>query len=314
MLSERDLELAHPEAFDFAWGNLPAANRADFTRHLAGCRYCQGVVEEYSEIGQIIQNLPPHVEPSPDLEERTVAAMVAALAGQRAQTDRRSDPEDQAATSVYPIPEVQPPAGDETRVQLRPQLQPPAGDDTRVQPRPQLQPPTEPQAGPVVTQLPVWRRYQGRLAAVVAAAAAIITAAIVVPLSLGGGQITAAPVTVVIPLHATAAAKLIGDGAATGQATAHQAGPSWTFDMTVHGLKVLPGNDVYECWWAAPGSTRAHPQLVSGGTFVVDNSGSTTVTMTTGVDPRQFRTMEVTAESPGTGALHGTVILTGQTL
>jgi hypothetical protein len=298
MLSERDIELAHPDAFDFVFGNLPAANRAAFNRHLAGCRYCQGVVDEYSDIGQIIKDLPPHVEPPPDLEDRTVAAMVAALAGQRAQTDRRSDPEDQAATSLDPIPAVQPPAGDETRVQ----------------PRPQLQPPAEPQARPVVTQLPVWRRYQGRLAAAVAAAAAIITAAIVVPLSLGGSQTTAASVTVVTPLHATAAAELIGDGAATGRATARQAGPSWTFDMTVQGLKVLPGNDVYECWWAAPGSTMARPQLVSGGTFVVDNSGSTTVTMTTGVDPRQFRTMEITAESPGNGALHGTVILTGQTL
>jgi hypothetical protein len=330
MFSEQDIELAHPDAFDFAFGNLPSAKRAEFNRHLAGCRYCQGVVEEYSEIGQIIKDLPPHVEPPPDLEDRTVAAMVAALAGQRAQTDRRPDPEDQAATSVYPIPEVRPPAGEETRVQPRPQLQPPARDDTRIQPRPQLQPPArddtriqprpqlqppaEPQARPVVTQLAVWRRYRGRLAAVVAAAAAIITAAIVVPLSLGGSQITAASVTVVIPLHATAAAKLIGDGAATGRATARQAGPSWTVDMTVQGLKVLPGNDVYECWYATSGSTQLHPRLVSGGTFVVDNSGSATVTMTTGVDPRQFRTMEITAESPGNGAIHGTVILTGQTL
>jgi hypothetical protein len=330
MFSEQDIELAHPDAFDFAFGNLPSAKRAEFNRHLAGCRYCQGVVEEYSEIGQIIKDLPPHVEPPPDLEDRTVAAMVAALAGQRAQTDRRPDPEDQAATSVYPIPEVRPPAGEETRVQPRPQLQPPARDDTRIQPRPQLQPPArddtriqprpqlqppaEPQARPVVTQLAVWRRYRGRLAAVVAAAAAIITAAIVVPLSLGGSQITAASVTVVIPLHATAAAKLIGDGAATGRATARQAGPSWTVDMTVQGLKVLPGNDVYECWYATSGSTQLHPRLVSGGTFVVDNSGSITVTMTTGVDPRQFRTMEITAESPGNGAIHGMPLLTGQTL
>jgi len=330
MFSEQDIELARPDAFDFAFGNLPSAKRAEFNRHLAGCRYCQGVVEEYSEIGQIIKDLPPHVEPPPDLEDRTVAAMVAALAGQRAQTDRRPDPEDQAATSVYPIPEVRPPAGEETRVQPRPQLQPPARDDTRIQPRPQLQPPArddtriqprpqlqppaEPQARPVVTQLAVWRRYRGRLAAVVAAAAAIITAAIVVPLSLGGSQITAASVTVVIPLHATAAAKLIGDGAATGRATARQAGPSWTVDMTVQGLKVLPGNDVYECWYATSGSTQLHPLLVSGGTFVVDNSGSITVTMTTGVDPRQFRTMEITAESPGNGAIHGMPLLTGQTL
>ena len=78
--------------------------------------------------------------------------------------------------------------------------------------------------------------------------------------------------------------------------------------MTVHGLQMLPGNDVYECWWLGPGSTKAHPQLVSGGTFVVDSSGSTTVTMTTGIDPRQFTTMEVTAEPPGTGALSGAVL------
>jgi hypothetical protein len=291
MLSERDVELAHPEAFDFAFGNLPRDKRAEFNRHLGGCRYCQGVVDEYSEIGRIIKDLPPHVEPPADLEDRTVAAMVAAPAGQRAKADRHSDPEDQAATRVYPIPEVHHPAEDETRVQPRPQLQPPA-------------------------ELPVWRRYRGRLAAAVAAAAAIITAAIVIPLSLGGGRTTpaTATATVVIPLHATTAAKLIGDGAATGRATARQAGPSWTFDMTVHGLKVLPGNEVYECWYATSGSTRLHPLLVSGGTFVVDNSGSITVTMTTGVDPRQFRTMEITAQSPGTGALHRPVLLIGQTL
>ena len=60
MLSERDIELAHPEAFDFVWGNLPDANRAGFNRHLASCPYCQSVVDQYSEIGRIFQNLPPH--------------------------------------------------------------------------------------------------------------------------------------------------------------------------------------------------------------------------------------------------------------
>ena len=147
-----------------------------------------------------------------------------------------------------------------------------------------------------------------------AAAAAIIIAALVVIPILGGGRLNPAQATAAVQLHATTAAKLMGDGAATARATAHQAGPSWTFQMTVHGLKVLPGNDVYQCWWVGPGSNKAHPQFVSGGTFVVDNSGSATVTMTTGVDPRQFRTMEVTAESPGTGALQGKVLLTGQTL
>jgi len=110
MLSERDIELAHPEAFDFVWGNLPSAGHADFDRHLLGCRHCQAVVDEYSEIGRIIKLLPPHVEPPADLEDRTVAGMVAALAEQRATSDRPSDYEDRAATRIYSIPERPPPA------------------------------------------------------------------------------------------------------------------------------------------------------------------------------------------------------------
>ena len=303
MLSEADVELAHPEAFDFAFGNLPRDKRAEFNRHLTGCRYCQGVIDDYSDIGPIIKSLPPHVEPPADLEDRTVAAMAAALAGQRAKADRHSDPADQAATQVHLIPGVQPPADDETRIQPRPQLQPPA------------EPQGRPAVTPMVTRLPVWRRYQGRLAAVVAAAAAIITAAIVIPLSLGGPQVTPAQATAVIPLHATAAAKVFGVGTATARATARQAGESWTFTLTVHGLKPLPGNDFYECWWAAPGGTKLHPTLATGGSFVVGKSGSATVTMTTGVDPtHEFRTMEITAESPGNGTQLGPVLLTGQTI
>ena len=76
----------------------------------------------------------------------------------------------------------------------------------------------------------------------------------------------------------------------------------------MHGLKPLPGNDFYECWWVTPAHTRL---LATGGSFVVGNSGSTTVTMTTGVDPtQQFTTMEITAESPSKdGALNGPILL-----
>ena len=318
MLSERDVELIHPEAFDFVFGNLPRDKRAEFNRHLTGCRYCQGVIDEYSDIGQIIKSLPPHVEPPADLDDRPVAAMAAVLAGQRAEADRRPDPGEQAATQLHLIPEVQPPAEDDTRVQPRPQLQPPAEDDTRVHPRPQLQPPAEPQARPtvtpMVTRLPVWRRHQGRLAAVVAAAAVIVTAAIVIPLSLGGGRATPAQATAVISLHATEAAKVFGVRTATGRATARQVGESWTFDLTVHGLKPLLNNEFYECWWVAPGSNHLHPLLATGGSFVVGTSGSATITMTTGVDPTQLRTMEITVESLGNGAQLGQVLLTGNTL
>jgi len=288
-------DLAHPEAADWVLGTMGPAQAEDFPSHLADCPHCRAAVAEFGELGQLLQHLPPAAEPPPGLEDRTIASVLAAAAEYSTPTaDRDSDPEDQAAT----------------RIQLRPQIPPPPADDTQIQPTPQIPPPPADDTGAEVTRLPVWRRYQGRLAVVAAVAAAIIAAAVAIPLSLGGGGTT----TVVIPLHATTAAKLIGDGAASGKATAQPAGQSWTFNMTVHGLKVLPGNEVYECWYATPGSTKLHPQLISGGTFVVDNSGSTTVTMTTGVDPRQFRTMEITAESPGTGALKGAVLLIGQTL
>ena len=48
MLTEREIELAHPDAFDFAFGNLPQVKKAEFTRHLSGCRHCQKVIDEYS--------------------------------------------------------------------------------------------------------------------------------------------------------------------------------------------------------------------------------------------------------------------------
>ncbi len=289
MLSDRDIELTHPEAFDFVFGNLPRDKRAEFNRHLGGCRHCRGVVDEYASIGSIIKNLPPHVEPSADLEDRTVAAMVAALAGQRGKPVPRSNSEsaeDEAATRAYPIPEV------------------PAS--------PVSQPaPAEPQAGPTVTHLAGWRRYRGRLAAVVAAAAAIITAAIVLPPSLGRGPITPAEASVVIGLHATAAGKLHGYGAATGRATARQdASGSWTISLTVAHLKSSGDGQLYECWYV-----RQNGQVESAGTFQVRDDRSRTFPMTSAADPHDFRTMEITIGPPSkTGALAGLVVLRGQPL
>ena len=296
MLTDRQIEFAHPEAFDFVFGNLTTPNGVQFFRHLTGCQHCRVVVDEYMEVGQVIKNLPPPVEPPASLEDRTVAAMVAAQAeaaasaGKFAAPPLRPDTEDSDVTRVYP----------------RAASTPAAEHETRVLPRPEADPASEPGRPSAMTSLPVWRRRRGRLAAGVAAAAAIVAGAIVIPLSLTGS-----PTTVVIPLHATTAAKIFGAGAATATATARQADESWTFDLTVHGLKPLPDDQVYQCWWAGPGSTPDRPVVVTGGSFVVGSSGSATVTMTTGVDPRQFRTMEITVGSPSSGAWHGPVLLTG---
>jgi hypothetical protein len=311
MLSERDIEQAHPEAFDFVFGNLPSAKRAEFNRHLAGCRYCQGVVNEYSEIGGIIKKLPPHVEPPAGLEDRTVAAMVTALAKQKAKIEHRSDAEDQAATRVYPIPGRQPPSQPETQVQPIPELRLPAEDETRLGQLPASQPvPAAPQAQPMVTRLPVWRRHRGRLAAVVAAAAAAITGAIAIPLSLlGSGPAT------VIPLYATTAAKVSGFGAATGQATARQdASGSWNISLTVQHLKNFGDAKWYECWYI--GSKSGQRQVAPVGSFLVSDRTSQTFTMTSAVDPHEFKTMVITLQQPSAdGAFQqSNVILSGQTL
>jgi hypothetical protein len=195
MLSDGDIEAAHPEAFDCAFGNLAAAKQAEFNRHLSSCPHCYAVVDEYRDIGQIIKLLPPHVEPAPDLEDRTVAAMVAALAGNR------------PGTSVRPLPRTGPPPGSTRFPNAGPSLRPspgprssrylsstirlrtspgstrsaspsfPAEPEREPDTSPAHQPaPLEPPAGPMVTRLPVWRRYRGRLAAIVAAAAVIIGA------------------------------------------------------------------------------------------------------------------------------------------
>jgi Anti-sigma-K factor rskA len=295
VLSDRDIELAHPEAFDFVAGNLPAAERAGFNRHLVGCRYCQGVVSEYTEIGQIIKTLPPHVEPSADLEERTVAGMVAALAGQPGGPGPAPHSDDEAVTQLHPVPRPQPPAEDQTR------FRPPAGDQPA---------PVETAARQVAAGLPLWRRRRGRLAAVVAIAAALIVAAIVIPLSLRGRSLP--PGSVLIPLHATAAGKAIGFGAATGQATARQdASGSWDVTLTVHGLKNFGDGEWYECWYV--GSRRR--QRASAGTFLVPGSGSGTFSMTSAADPHDFPAMDITIGPPrADGAFGGTVILSGQPL
>ena len=310
MLSEREIEQAHPEAFDFAFGNLPSARRAEFNRHLAGCGYCQAVVDEYSEIGQVIKQLPPHGEPPADLEDRTVAAMVAALAEQRA-TGRRPDAEDEAATRAYPIPGRQPFQEPETRVQPIPQFQPPAENETALRQSPADPPaPAGPQAPPAVTRLPVWRRSRGRLAAIAAVAAAIITAAIAIPLSLPGSG----PATV-IPLSATTAAKVSGVGAATGQATARQdASGSWNITLTVQHLKNFGDAKWYECWYI--GSKPGQRQVAPAGSFLVSDSRSQTFTMTSAVDPHDFKTMVITLQLPSAnGAFQqSNVILSGQTL
>lgn len=303
--------LEHPETAGWALGALDPDDTAAFEEHLQSCQQCQEQTAEFAPVVRSIVLAAPADIPPPDLLAKTLAAVRNA-----ARADSPAEPEPEPG--LRPEPDVaqqhpasrRPPAGDQapTRIYSFAPHQPPAPDQTQVYSPHVVTPPAASDDAPApVIDLPWWRRHRGRLRSAMAVAAVIIIAAIVVVPRLGGGRST-----VIIPLQATTAAKVKGVGAASGQATARQADQSWTYVLSVRGLKPLPGNDFYECWYAAAGSTPHHPILVSGGTFVVGKSGSTTVTMTSGVDPHDFRTMEITAETPGNGALAGAVLLTGR--
>ena len=143
-----------------------------------------------------------------------------------------------------------------------------------------------------------------------AAIIVIIIAAIVIPLGLDGGRITPAPV--VIPLHATEAAKVSGFGAATARATARQdASGSWDITLTVQHLKSFGDKQWYECWYVS----QKLGQVAPAGSFQVPASGNRTFHMTSAVDPRDFPLTEITPGPPGSnGAKHGKVVLSSQTL
>ena len=311
MPSEQEIELAHPEAFDFVFGNLPSDATAEFNDHLEGCRYCQRIVSEYSEIGRIVQSLPPHVEPPADLEDRTVAAVLDALADQPAKAEQAPQVEDQAATRTYQVPEQAPPPPAPPAGELAPTD---SGPPTQVHQVPEVAPasvtrisPAEPEpedkrpggTGAKIIRFPHW----GRPGLYVAAAAAVIIAvvAFIVP------TLTSAPAEAAVSFDLRSPT---GQAGVSGTATDRlDATGSWDVTLNAHGLKNLGPVDFYQCWYVTPD----HSQRVSAGTFVVTNSGSGTWKMTSGVDPRQFKTMQIVTQAPnGTGAKNGTVVLVGQ--
>ena len=97
--------------------------------------------------------------------------------------------------------------------------------------------------------------------------------------------------------------------AASGTAVARpDASGSWDITLTVHHLKNFGDAKWYQCWYVSRDG-----RVASAGTFLVPNRGSGTFSMTSAVDPHNFRRMEITLQSPNSnGAFQkGTVILSG---
>jgi hypothetical protein len=302
------IDLAHPEAADWLLGTLEPAAAAEFGDHLADCGDCQTAVAELGHVGRVLQQLPPAVEPPPDLAARIVDSVLAAAAGDRTEVHLpripaallAPRPRAQAPPAQRPLPPPELASLYHPSPRTRHRRAPAARNDTPA--------PAAGAARPARRQ-----RRVGRYAIAAAAAAAVgLAAAIAFLPGLAGTTSAEAPVIgggtigapVLIVLHPAA-------GTASGQATAWHLPGGWSVRLQVRGLGQLAPGQYYACWYAGSGNKSRHPVLISAGTFSVGPSGSADVSMWTAADPRQFRTMEITAESPGDASQHGRVILSG---
>jgi hypothetical protein len=302
------IDLAHPEAADWLLGTLEPAAAAEFGDHLVGCGDCQTAVAEPAHVGRVLQQLPPAVEPSPDLAARIVDSVLAAAAGDRTEIHLpripaallAPRPRAQAPPAQRPLPPPELASLYHPSPRTRHRRAPATRNDTPA--------PAAGAARPARRQ-----RRTGRYAIAAAAAAAVgLAAAIAFLPGLAGTTSAEAPVIgggtigapVLIVLHPAA-------GTASGQATAWHLPGGWSVRLQVQGLGQLAPGQYYACWYAGSGNKSRHPVLISAGTFSVGPSGSADVSMWTAADPRQLRTMEITAESPGDASQHGRVILSG---
>jgi hypothetical protein len=97
----------------------------------------------------------------------------------------------------------------------------------------------------------------------------------------------------------------------SGQAVEHQAAAGWSIQMNVEHLGPLRPGQFYECVYAGPDNRPGHPQLVPGGSFTVDASGSASVQMWSAANPDYFPTMEIIIGQAGSLTQQGTVVLAG---
>lgn len=153
----------HADAAGWVLGTLDHDEAEAFREHLGGCKECEQTVAEFRPVAEALTHPAPAVEPPPELEDRTITAVLRAAA------------EEHAATRVL---EAAPAASQAPKTAGQPK------DPAKI----------------IRWPLGDWRV---RLAAAVVAAAAIAAAIIVIVLpSPGAGQAAAARIPLQSPTHA----------------------------------------------------------------------------------------------------------------
>lgn len=296
--------LGHPEAAGWVLGALDGAEAEAFGEHLLSCGQCRASASEFEAVARALDRPVPADEPPPGLEARVLAAVQlaavqlaaarqAAMAPARPEAPAESTWQSIEAWQVVDASQTDRPARLE-EIPRRQGIPRPAG----ARPRPAGRPTGRP------GRLPEGRLGSRLLLAAAAVAVAVAVAAGVSVAELGNFR-GAGPTAASVSLSAQAGAT------GSGTATVRQAPGGWAVQLTEHDLKKLPAGQFYECWYVGPANRPGHRQLITAGTFTVDHSGNEVVTLSSAADPRRFKIMEITAESPGDGGQHGKVVLKG---
>jgi anti-sigma-K factor RskA len=193
--------------------------------------------------------------------------------------------------------------------QAAPALEPPADLGARTLVAVQQAAAAEPRQAKAAAQGTKWRRWSRGTSLVSAAwalagaAAAVIVIVAVFVLPGHSGGLPAQALTIQL-------ASLPGSGqTASGTAVARRdASGSWDITLTVHHLKNFGDAKWYQCWYVSRDG-----RVASAGTFLVPDRGGGTFSMTSAVDPHDFRRMEIRLQPPNNnGAFQkGTVVLSG---
>jgi Anti-sigma-K factor rskA len=98
-------ELGHVcDAAGWALGVLNPADALAFQQHLPGCVECQQAVTDFQRVARVLKRPSPVIELPPDLEERTITAVLQAAAAARQAPGKASQPRGQEARKIIRWP------------------------------------------------------------------------------------------------------------------------------------------------------------------------------------------------------------------
>ena len=104
MAPDLEPELGHlADAAGWALGALNPADALAFQEHLPGCAECQHAVIDFQRVARVLKRPSPEIQLPPDLEQRTIAAVLQAAADAR-QPSKGSQFRDQEARKLIRWP------------------------------------------------------------------------------------------------------------------------------------------------------------------------------------------------------------------